>query len=230
MRTTLLIATLLSGCIRPAGPPQPGDCAQAPDNAVYTWGDIGIGTCLSGPAHMDFFERDGRTYLGVTNANPYLDFASGSFLVVDWDSVDVSRDRNLMSDLDAGAISLDNYVGGFDLVDERDLGLVAGRLSEGAARLAFNDRLTLLDLSVPLSPRLNGNQNTVRVKDDPFPVTVDAEQGVAYVGNLTDNSVSVMDVVSDDVRQVDVAPGTLVTPGALNDADNSGSMASRAAA
>lgn len=216
----------LGGCLKDGTPPDPGKCSLGPPGAdVWTWGEIRIGTCLSGPADMQFFERDGSTYLALTNANPYLDFATGSLLVIDWASIDPATDLHLMHDVRAGAIPMDDYVGGFGILAEREQALVTGRLSETAAGRSADDRAYLVDLSRPLDPRIDPYQPRLPLRDDPFPVVVDPANDRAYVGNLTDHSVAVFDTSGDLLERIDVAPGTLITVGPLADADGSGSTA-----
>lgn len=216
----------LTGCIQDASPPNPGKCALAPDGrAVYTWGEVQIGTCLAGPADLEFFEQKGKTFLAVSNANPYIDFSSGSFLVIDWDSVDLDRDLNLMHEVKAGSLGLDDYLGGFGLLRDRKEAIVTGRISNGDTNRSADDRLWMLDLERPLAPTLQATER-LTMRDDPFPVVVDEVGGRAYVGNLTDHSVAVFDITVDGpIEQIDVAPGTVVSVGGLDDADGSGSNA-----
>src|SRR5690606_26402030 len=83
-----LAAPLLGACVQDVGAgPNLGRCADLP-RGTYTYGEIGIGTCLAGPVDLGFFEQDGATWLAVTNADPFMNFGSGSVLLVDWDSVD----------------------------------------------------------------------------------------------------------------------------------------------
>ena len=55
---TILSFLLAAGCIRQVGSgPFVGDCAEYPDG-VYTYGQIGIGTCIAGPVDIEFIEKD----------------------------------------------------------------------------------------------------------------------------------------------------------------------------
>src|SRR5262245_5887946 len=81
---TLLAAIALAGCLRQVPPgPELGACADIPEGA-YSYGEVGIGSCLAGPADLRFFEQDGATFLAVTNADPYRTYLTGSVLVIDW--------------------------------------------------------------------------------------------------------------------------------------------------
>ena len=221
----VLLPLAFAGCIEQSGAPDPGQCANAPDKKLYTWGEVEIGTCLSGPADVAFFEQDGKTYLSVTNANPYLDYSGGSYLVIDWDSIDLSQEINLMHTLDAGALPLDNYVGGIGILSNRRQALVAGRFSEGAAGRSYRDSASIVDLDNPIRPKLWSKQSSIRLRDDPFPIQVDENTGRAYVGNITDHSVSVIDTTGEELSIIDVAPGTIVSTDLLDDVDLSGTVA-----
>ena len=80
-RISILATLLVLGCQQVKRGPDLGDCADYPDG-VYTYGEVGIGSCLAGPSDVQFLERQGRTFVGVSNANPYLDFDSET--AVDW--------------------------------------------------------------------------------------------------------------------------------------------------
>ena len=192
---------------------------------MYTWGQIGIGTCLAGPTDLSFIEQDGRTFLAVTNANPYVDFENGSLLLIDWSSVDPTRDRNYMHELRASALMVVDYVGGFGYLPDRRLGILPGRLSPGASGTSANDRTRIIDMSDPDNLSLWAPQPRMTLRDDPQPVVVDSPNGRAYIGNLTDHSVTVLDTTGEILEKVDVAPGPVSTALAFYDADASGSTA-----
>jgi DNA-binding beta-propeller fold protein YncE len=248
----------LNGCLVDMPPgPDLGPCAAVPEG-VYGYGEAGIGTCLSGPADLVFFQQDGGTFLAVTNADPYRTFRAGSVLVIDWDtlvndflSVPAEiPDRILMSDIAARALEISDdddgdkssanaYLGGFGYLPEHQAAIVSSRLTEGLTAAATangllrvgKDELYVLDLTDMELPggdiRLT---DELLLEDDPFPVVVDDATKRAFVGNLTDHSVSVLstEVAGDSdaiVSEIDVAPGPTTTLAPFVDADESGSEA-----
>ena len=85
-----MIFLFLISCVQDLTSPFLGDCAQYPEY-TYDYGQVGIGTCLSGPADMMFVQNNGSTKLVVSNANPYLNFESGSVLLLDWDALSLDQ-------------------------------------------------------------------------------------------------------------------------------------------
>jgi DNA-binding beta-propeller fold protein YncE len=225
LRTLCLFASGSTGCIREVGPgPDLGDCAQYPEG-VYTYGQIGIGTCLSGPADLQFIERDGQTLLAVSNADPYGNFGEGSVTVVDWASIDLGKRENLMSEVDAWSLPLDPLAGGLGWVPDRDLLLVTSRYSEGGVGRENADPLIVVDLADPTVPEPWSSGASLTLEDDPQPIVVDAEAGFAYVLNMTDHSVSVVDLAATPLEIVDLHPDALYGDTKLIDADASGTTA-----
>lgn len=223
-----MLALFASGCLLDVGRgPDLGACADLPEGA-YTWGEAGIGSCLSGPVDLAFFEQGGRTWLGVVNSNPWMTYRDGSLLLIDWESVDLAAERNLASDLSSGALSMDRFVGGFGFVPDRELGLVSGRLSEGSLTRSAEDTLWVVDLADPLAPALWETRPSLTLKDDPQPIVVDESQGLAFVVNLTDHSVSVLDTTAEALRLIDVAPASGFSTPTFTDLANSGAEASLA--
>jgi DNA-binding beta-propeller fold protein YncE/predicted GH43/DUF377 family glycosyl hydrolase len=241
------VALTLLGCIREVGPgPDLGRCADLPDG-VYTFGDAAIGTCIAGPADIEFFEQDGGTFLAVTNADPFRHFRSGSVLILDWDEIAAQLDgeppeRILMHeapiaaaleilDDDDGDGEGDNpFLGGFGYLPEHQAAVVTSRLTEGSALRSGRDEAFVLDLT---EMELSGGVqlvDTLQLEDDPFPVAVEAATQRVYVGNLTDHSVSVLSSRSDlgdgDILTViDVAPDAGAEAEPIVDVDASGSLA-----
>lgn len=225
MRPSLLFAAIaLAGCIRSAPGPDLGDCAKEP-KGNFTYGQIGIGTCLAGPADIEFYEADGRTWLAVTNANPYLTFDGGSLLLIDWDGIDLNADFNDLSEIEAHAIDLSEYVGGVGILEDRQQAIVTSRLSEGAANKVHNDLAYVIDLSDPTNMKIQDGQPFLRLKDDPQPVVVDEDEQLTYIGNLTDHSVAIIDHSGNQLEHIDVAPGTTVSEATFVDGDDSGTVA-----
>ena len=201
---SLLPLLLLTACLEETGPgPDVGSCADYPDG-VYTWGEIGIGSCLAGPSALQVIETaDGTEWLAVTNANPFLDFASGSLLLIDLDSIDYDSTYNAASELVTSSLELDNFSGGIAYVPERELALVPTRYSPESTTQAWNDLLQIVDLSDPSAPELWSEGGTLTLRDDPQPVVYDPATELAFVVNLTDHSVSVIDTTTTPLSLVD---------------------------
>ncbi len=224
----LLPLLFLAGCLHEVGPgPDVGPCAAPPDG-VYTFGQIGIGTCLAGPSGLSFFEGDDdRTWLAVSNANPALTFETGSVLLIDWDSIDLDRRVNRLHEVDAHALPLENFLGGVAHHRDpfKDVLLVTGRLSEGALTTSPDDRLFVVDVEDPTSPAPWALGDELELGADPGPVVVHDDADRAYVLNVTDRTVSVLDVSAAPIEAIDVAPRARVGPVRFFDVDASGSRA-----
>ena len=227
----LLWLTCLTACISPAQlGPDLGKCS-VPKAGLHTYGEVGIGTCLAGPADVQFYEADGKTWLMVTNADPYRNFRNGSLLAIDMDSVDLEVDRNFMHDLTAHALPLDPYVGGIGLATDREppIAVVASRYSPEAATRSWEDEAFVVDLSDMTRMSLWSDAPTIGLKDDPYPVTPFRDQHRMFVGNLTDHSISVVrtrQTQTDDLfGVVDILPDARVDAATFLDGDASGSRA-----
>jgi DNA-binding beta-propeller fold protein YncE len=219
-----LIALAATACVQDVGPPDLGSCA-VPAERGSSYGEIGIGSCLSGPSDLQFFEQDGRAYLAVVNANPFLDFETGNLIVVDWASVDASVDRNAIGDLDVASLPIAGLPNGLALIERTDgrVALVSDRFSEGSLTTNADDRVHLIDLSDPTAPVV-GEPGELSVHEDPGPVAQD-DAGLVFVANVSDRSVSVIDAAADPIAVLDVAGGGVVTPARFYDDDESGSAA-----
>jgi DNA-binding beta-propeller fold protein YncE len=204
--------------------PELGACADQPDRA-FTFGEAGIGTCLSGPTDLQFVELDGKTWLAVANADPYLNFASGSVLMIDWDSVDTSARQATMDSLTASSIATDRFVGGIGVVTDRPDGvpllLVPSRFSPDATTTSARDQVLVIDISDPAAPTWFEGGDRVTVEDDPYHVAIVG--GRAFVLNLTDHSLSVLDTHSTPIEVIDIAGAPTVGPATFIDTDASGS-------
>lgn len=221
-----MLLLLLFSCLRSDGLPAPGDCAKIPDKS-YTWGEIGIGTCLAGPNTLAFAgDADAPTLL-VVNADPFLSFTGGSLLALPWSDLDLDEGRNLVSDLDASAVDLPDFASGLGLSSD-GLGLVPVRLSDARTRASYDD-VWLIDLSDPSSPALSDRGTdggeTVEVQSDPVGAAVDDATGYAFVGNRTSHTVSILDLTDDEVAAVPPWPDQAVRIGPFVDTDGSGSRA-----
>lgn len=219
LRAAAVVAAA-SGCIIDAERgPDLGACAVVPDG-VYKWGDVGIGSCIAGPTDLRFVELDGTTYLAVSNADPYRSFRTGSVLLIDYDAIDRTLPKNFLHELPTFAVEIADDDDGDGSSETAMLGqigvlpdgrlLVPGRhTEEGIAQPSFSsqlraghDELYVLDVDPPSS--LPGQRPEVlELRDDPYTVVV-GDDGLAYVGNLTDHSVSVLSV-DGPVEPIDVA-------------------------
>lgn len=220
-----LLALALAGCTRVVGTDF-GPCAEPPPGA-YTFGEVGIGTCLSGPTDLRFVERDGRTILLVANADPYYNHRSGSLLAIDFDALDMSIPENRVDLVAGGAADAPRYLGQIGLVEDRidrtDLALVPSRFSADAFTPESDDDVRVFDLTDPLDPRPWAGGAAVQVQDDPFHVIT--TPGRAWVTNLTARTVSVVDTEDTPLRLVDRDDTGEVGADRFVDVDDSGSTA-----
>lgn len=224
----LLLAALLAGCKQSAPLPDVGDCATYPEG-VYEFGEIGIGTCLSGPVDLAFTSDEaGDPVLLVTNANPYKLFTGGSLLAIPWGAVDLEAGRNVVSELGASAIDLPDFVGGMAI--QNGTAMIASRLSEGAATRAHADDLHLVNIDAlpSLSPSSRGTDggSTITLRSDPMAVVLDPTSNFTFVGNRTSHTISVLDGSGDTIKVVDPWPEAMLSSSTFSDADGSGSTAS----
>lgn len=232
-RTVLLLPLLLGGCLIDAASPQLGTCAEYPDG-VYDFGEIGIGTCLAGPADLQLADNDGDPVLLVTNANPWTLFTGGSLLAIPWSEIDLTVGRQELGDMDVRALDLPDFAGGLGIWDEDgdgrgDLALVTDRLSEDALLRQYWDDVQLVDVTNARQP-VAANRGTnggasVQVQSDPVDVVVDDSTGLAFVSNRTTHSVSILDLKGDTVEIVLPWPEQTISAAVFDDADASGSTA-----
>lgn len=230
----LLVPLALSlGCLVDQPLPDLGACAVYPDG-TYEYGQIGIGTCLAGPADLRFADNDGQPVLLVSNANHLGTFTGGSLLAIPWDSVDLGTGRNIVSDLSPSAVDLPSFAGGFDLWDAGnassslgDLALVGTRESEDGRTRVWPDQVWMVDTSdaahPALAPVAADGSSWVQVESDPTDVVVDPATGLAFAVNRTSHSVSVLDLTGDVVEVILPWPEQSVTEATLVDLDGSGS-------
>ncbi len=227
----MLSLVAAAGCTRSQPLPELGDCAVYPDG-TYTYGEIGIGTCLAGPADLAFADNGGDPVLLVSNANHLGSFTGGSMLAIPWSAVDLGLGRNVVTDLGARAVDLPSFAGGFDIWDKNsdghgDLALIGSRESDEARTRAWPDEVWLVDLEDAAAPALanlgTDGGSSVTVGSDPVDVVVDEDSGRAFVVNRTSHSVSILDVTGETVEVVLPWPEQSLTEGYLDDNDGSGS-------
>lgn len=222
-----LSSTVLSGCLLDMGRgPELGACADIPDGA-WTYGEAGIGTCLAGPTDVEFMEKDGQTFLLVSNADPYNDFSSGSLLVVDFDSIDLDAPFNTMDGLSASAVPAGRYLGQIGLVQNREddavLALVPSRHSPESNTTDADDTLYILDLTDPSAPVPWAEGDSLTLGQDPFHVAVGERR--AWVLNRREGTVSVIDTRSTPLQVIPISSSASLGSSTFEDADASGSNA-----
>lgn len=190
---TVIFCALLPSCVRGVGDgPQLGACADPPDGA-YTFGEAGIGTCLSGPVDMAFHTAGGSSVLAVVNADPFRAFASGSLTLIDTESLLSARGTVTVDSLAPRALPLDRFGGRLAFTPDGRTALVPTRQSEGSYFRRTPDRVWLVDLTDPAGPRF-ADRALVGVGADPYALSVDRVQDRAFVVNATEASISVIDL------------------------------------
>jgi hypothetical protein len=219
---TILPLLLLPACVLDVGRgPDLGACASYPEGA-YTFGEVGIGTCLAGPADARFFTWGGTTWLAVANADPFHNFTSGSLLLIDTLSINRGLAEQSMDELTASALPMESFIGQLAFDPGRlSRALVPSRLSPDSFSTDEPDKVWLVDLSDPSAPRYEEPRSFLTVRQDPF--TVAASGDKAYVLSPTDHSISVIDLGASPPELYDPAPESRVGDITFDDADGSGS-------
>lgn len=206
------------------GVPVVGECAERPDG-IYTYGTIGIGTCLSGPTDARFLHADGEAWLAISNADPFRDFSGGSVLLLPADQLYDLRGDIDIADLEAYAVDTEPYIGRIGLLPGSEpRALVPGRLSDSSFVSFDDDRAWHLDLSNPRRPRY-GSPSFVPTKADPYAAEVDPTSGLAFVLETTAASVSVVDMLAQPLDLVDTAPAARVVTRPFQPGPNSSALA-----
>ena len=238
-----LVVLLATGCVQqvPRGPAL-GDCAEVPEGS-YTYGDAGIGRCIAGPADLEFFTKEGRNYLALSNVDQYRNFQTGSVLVIDWTSLeeDVLDPRGPQPlripahELNSVALEIfddDNgdgegenaWLGGLGYLEGFDRLVVTSRLSEDSNIRSSRDELFVLDTAGIANDELSVVGSPIVLEDDPFLVQVQSAAERFFVGNLTDHSISVVSSGADP-EPIDIAGDAFAGDVGFLDADDSGSIA-----
>lgn len=231
-RPVLTLAVVLSsGCLQDQGlGPDVGACAGIPDRA-FTFGEAEIGTCIAGPADLQFVQIDGATHLLVSNADPYQNYTSGSLLVIDWDALDLDTapSRTLMDTVTAASNPLDNdrYMGQIGLILDRTdglpLALVPSRFSGESRTVDVDDAVHVVDLSDPSSPVRWSEGPEIVLGADPMHVAV--AEGRAYVSHLSEDYLAVINTDTTPLSVAVLSGGARISEPTFDDADGSGSRA-----
>lgn len=238
---------LALGCIEERPPPYVGACADYPEG-IYDFGEIGIGTCLSGPTSLDWVGTDGAAgndVLLVTNSNPYRDYVGGSVVAVDVQEI-LSRaatdpDRIVVMDKQGVALSSigirtvtdagesDASVPSYSAyVPDQAMLMVGNRLTPDARLRQGFDKLYMVDVSDPTAlSRLEvsaDGTDWIELMSDPLALTWDPSGGLVYVANYTSHTVSVLDPAARPVEVMDAVERARVTDPRFFDLDGSGSL------
>jgi predicted GH43/DUF377 family glycosyl hydrolase len=222
---------LLAGCVKDAPLPDLGACAEPPAG-VYEYGQIGIGTCLSGPNDLLFL--DGGRVLAVTNANPWKDFTGGSALFLDLSTVDWTKGRNVLQPAEGGegvaarALDMPSFSGPMAYAQPHDTLVVANRLSEEGRTRAEIDNVWFVDVSDPDAPSfadLGPDGPTLPVGYDPVAVYYAASTDFAWVINRTAHTLGIIDLGASPAALVPPGGPTRLDPSDFVDVDASGSRA-----
>ncbi|MFT5586413.1 MAG: hypothetical protein ACI9VR_004011, partial [Cognaticolwellia sp.] len=242
----MVLLTLAMACLVESKPPYVGECADYP-NQSYDYGDIGIGSCLSGPTSLQW--ADDNT-LVVTNANPFLDYTGGSVMSVDVSAVLEEADKHvdrrvsivpnvhvssamaIQTILDDGSLTRASLPGYSILVPggpgAESMLLVPNRLTpEARGRQGF-DRIHIVGVedSGALSPLTVGpeSSDTLTLMSDPTVSAYDPVGQQVFIGNLTSHTVSVLDVSDGAVSLIDGQPVATLSNPVISDTDRSGSQ------
>lgn len=199
-----------------------GDCSEPPEG-VYAFGEVGIGSCLAGPADLKFIRVQGRDLLAITNADPFRNFRSGSVVLLDPSRIDPEIDASPAIDtLAVGALDLPPFAGRIGWDAAREQLVIPSRESADALTTSTADPVWFVDVSDPSTPALRTDAPFVTTRQDPFDVQVLGDR--AYVVSPSDVSIAVVEL--DGIpRLFDPDPTSLVTPPRFDDVDASGSRA-----
>lgn len=229
-----LLATALvaPACVVDAPPPDLGECAEPPDSLGWEFGEIGIGTCIASPSDLrvrpDPTTPDNH-FLLVANSNSRSNFSGSSVLSIDASSIDLSCPVNGMHELEATALTMQEFAGRFDFDDVTGMALLTNRYV-GGFEGELSDAMFVLDASDPrhltfhdAAPRQTGPYRWIRVAADPWSVRIDPWRGRAWVLGLTDHVVFALDLVSDPIGYVDLHGERSLGDPEFEDLDGSGS-------
>jgi len=213
---------MLAACTQNREPgPDVGECADVPDG-IYSFGQIGIGVCLAGPADIEFIQaQDGSDWLVVSNVNHTADFSTASIVSVDWSKVDLSKKYNFMHEVAGSAVPIDDFLGEVTIDPNRNLLLSPGRLTEVDLSVTTPDRVWVVDASDPADLELWSGGSLLEAGRDPSAITW--FEDFAFVANVLDHTISVFDTTTNPILPVDVDPISRFDIFPYNDADGSGS-------
>ena len=127
----ILVALLLAfGCIEEQSSPDLGPCAEPPEGVSWEFGQVGIGTCIASPSDLkirpDPLDPD-NYFVVVVNSNSRSNFSGSSVLSVDASSIDLSCPANGMHELQATALTMQEFAGRIDFEPRTGLEMGHGR-------------------------------------------------------------------------------------------------------
>jgi predicted GH43/DUF377 family glycosyl hydrolase len=223
------LVLLLVACLSEAPQPYVGDCAVYPD-PPYDYGAIGIGSCLSGPVDLAWIADPGdptSAVLLVTNANPFLDFATSSLVTIPLGGVPLDGGEITVAAAQGAGIEIPNFASSMAVAEDLGLVVVPSRFSEEGRLREEDDDVWFVDVAAPSVPALatvaaNGSAS-LKVKEDPTPVLYLPETGLVLVGNASDESISVVDLGSSPVEVMDAVAKAEIDGIRVFDSDRSGS-------
>ena len=230
----LALATplVLTACVQDAGLPDLGPCSTPPDQDLFEFGQIDVGTCIASPSDLQIHpdpQSPDNHFLYVVNSNAYSNFTGSSLLTIDASSIDLSCPVNGMHEVAAFGTGMQEFAGRLAVDESRNLGLLSARVN-GQLDGDLTDVVFTLDVSDPrnigfsdLGPRAWGPFRYIQVPADPWSVQVNPANGRAYVLGLTTHSVSAIDLISDPIQFLDLRGDLTVSSADFTDVDGSGS-------
>jgi len=227
-----LLGLLISACLVDLDLPDLGPCAEAPDAAGYEYGQVGVGTCLASPADLrvrpDPLDVDNH-FLFVVNSNSRSNFSGSSLLAVDASSIRLDCPVNGMHEVQASALTMQEFAGRIDFEDATGLALLTNRHS-GRFEGDLTDVVFAVDASDPralafsdLAPSRWGPYRFVTVPADPWSVRINPATGRAYVLGLTTHQISSLDLTTAPLSVVDLHGERATSGASFVDVDGSGS-------
>ena len=233
----LAILGISHGCVVSKPLPFLGECADTQGLDVYEYGQVGIGTCLSGPTNLAIWQDpDGvvEPHLLVVNSNFEYNFRDGSLLAIPLSAIDTDRDTNYLHELGATAMSLPTFPAGLDVTADGAYALVSARTSDKLMG-ERTDRVYVAALDGLADGQLlsadrgseqdDEGRSYVPVSTDPFSVVAHPDTGLVYVLSLHDHEVVVLDESVSPIVILDIVGSGDVSAPLFEDLDDSGSLA-----
>lgn len=231
-KLALAAPLVLAACVQDAGLPDLGPCSIPPDQDLFEFGQIDIGTCIASPSELQIRpdpQSPDNHFLFVVNTDAYSTFTGSSLLSIDASSIDLSCPVNGMHEVTAFATGMQEFAGRLGVDESRGLGLLSARVN-GQMDGDLTDVVFTLDVSDPRAvsfsdagPRSWGPYRYVQVPADPWTVRINPTNGRAYVLGLTTHTISALDLVSDPIRFLDLRGDLTVGSATFTDVDASGS-------
>lgn len=222
----------MTGCVSEDPLPYLGECAIAPTDGWYEYGELGIGSCLASPSDLRVVAdpRDADNHhLLVVNSNTRNNFTQSSLLSIDASSIDLTCPVNGLHEVTTDVLEFQIFGGRMDRDPATGLTLVTNRHAAGVLG-DLTDSVLVMDTSDPAAmkwsdraPRQFGESAFFRVPANPWSVRIDPASGRAWVLGLTDHTVSSVDLTAEPITFVDLYGELQVDDPVFFDADASGS-------